>query len=258
MSVLGRALERGDVVQGVGATTFAPSVVETCGTVGMDFVWLDYEHKGPSPADGRALANLVRASECVGTELLVRLPGLDPWLVRKVLDTGVQNLLLPRVETAPDVREVIRATEFVYDDAPGERGVANCRDSDWGAGGYEPTNGTPGVGVMIETTEAIENLGEILSVPGLDFTYLGKHDLAVSLGHPFETDHPSVREEIESIREQCRAAGVPLGRSVSSTDAASTAVQEGWRVLRFRDELTALRGALTEFSAAMPDDATKD
>lgn len=257
MSDLSRALEAGEVVQGAGATTFAPAVVDVYGDVGMDFVWLDFEHKGPSPADSQTIEHLVRAAECADIELLVRLPMHEPWLVRKVLDTGVGNLLLPRVEAATEVRRAARATAFSYDDGPGERGVANSRDSDWGYGGYEPSPETPGLGVMLETAAAVENLEDILSVPGLDFAYLGTHDLAVSLGHPFDTDHPDVQESVEYIRTGCEAAGVPLGRSVSASDEIASAVEDGWQLLRFADEVSAIRRALTEFAAVVPE-STKD
>lgn len=249
MSSLKQALSRGEVVCGAGATTFAPAIVETYGAAGMDFVWIDFEHKGPSSSDGRTLENLVRAAECAGTELLVRLPRLDPALARKVLDAGVQNVLFPRVKTAVEVRRIARATTFVYDGEPGERGVANARASNWGAGGFEPANDPPGFGVMIETARAVENLEAILSVPGLDFAYLGPADLSISLGYPFETDHPEVRDAIDIIRTECDEVGVPLGRSVNDPAVVQDAVDEGWQLLRYGDEIDALRQRLAEFDA---------
>lgn len=257
MSDLTRMLDEGAVVQGAGATTFAPAIVETYGSAGMDFVWLDFEHKGPSPADSHTLEHLVRAAEYADTELLVRLPTPEPWLVRKVLDAGVQNVLLSRVETATEVRGAARAMAFTYDDGPGARGVANSRDSDWGYGGYEPGTDDPGLGVMLETAEAVENVEDIVSSPGVDFAYLGSYDLAVSLGHPFQTEHPEVDEAVATIRAACEAAATPLGRSVSKPDSVASAVEDGWRLLRLGDEITAVRRALTEFTEALSD-STQD
>lgn len=257
MSDLSRMLDEEHVVQGAGATTFAPAIIEAYGAADVDFVWLDFEHKGPSPADSQTLEHLVRAAECADTELLARLPTPDPWLVRKVLDTGVQNVLLSRVETATEVRRAARAMAFTYDDGPGERGVANSRDSDWGDEGYEPTSDTPGLGVMLETAAAVENLESVLSVPGLDFAYLGRYDLAVSLGHPFQTEHPEVDEAVAAIREACEAADTPLGRSVSKPESVASAVEDGWRLLRFGDEINAVRRALTEFTEDLTD-STQD
>ena len=249
MGRVGRRLSDDQIVRGVGATTFDPAVVETAGSAGMDFVWLDLEHKGPSPSDSNALENLVRAAERSDTELLVRPPTPEPWLVRKILDAGVSNLLLPRVESADEVRQAIRATEFVYADAPGGRGGAVSFASDWGREGYEPDENSPTVGVMFETAAAVEQLEEILAVPGLAFVYLGPADLSISLGHPFETDHPSVREAVKSIRQGCEEADIPVGRSVAEPEAVADAVDEGWQLLRYVDEIDALRQRLAEFDA---------
>jgi len=94
-----RALEAGETVLGASAATFSPTVIETLGAVGLDFVWLDFEHGGPSPWDATVFEELTRAAEAGDIELLVRLPKPDPPLVRKVLDAGVRTILIPRVET---------------------------------------------------------------------------------------------------------------------------------------------------------------
>lgn len=272
MSELAERLRDGEVVRGMGATAFAPALVEVYGNLGLDFVWLDFEHKGPSPADSHALENLVRAADGTGTELLVRLPTGDPWLVRKVLDTGVANLLVPRVETAAEIRKVARAMSFTGEEAAGgeagdgneaenvtgDRGVGNSRASGWGGEGYEPGNRSPGLGVMVETAAAVERIDEILSVPALDFVYLGAEDLAVSLGHPFETDHPEVGAAVDATTAACRDAGIPLGRSVGSPAAVSEAVAEGWRLLRYGDEMGAVRRAVADFEEGLPAGAAKD
>jgi 2-keto-3-deoxy-L-rhamnonate aldolase RhmA len=258
MSRLSEQLGDGGVVVGAGASTFAPSVIEVYGSLGLDYVWLDLEHKGPSPADSQSLEQLARAADAGDVELLVRLPTADPWLVRTVLDTGVSNVLLARVETAAEVRRAARATTVSYDGNPGERGVGVCRASDWGTGGYEPTNESPGLGVMVETAAAIDNLEEILDVPGLDFVYPGAADLAISLGHPFEADDPVVEEAITGVVDASLDAGVPLGQTVSGPEGIPDAVSDGWRLLRFGDELDAVRQRVDAFLGQLPPGPAKE
>lgn len=71
---LREALENDEVVYGARASTFSPTVIEVYGTLGVDFVWLDFEHMGPSPYDSRVFEDLTRAADAGGTELFVRLP----------------------------------------------------------------------------------------------------------------------------------------------------------------------------------------
>lgn len=257
MSELSDRLAAGEVVCGAGASTFAPAVIEVYGALGLDYVWLDLEHKGPSPADSHALGRLVRAA-AADVELLVRVPTGDPWLVRKVLDAGVSNLLLARVETAAEVRRAARATTVAYSDEPGARGVGVSRASDWRSDGYEPTNDAPGLGVMIETAAAVDSIDDILAVPELDFAYPGAADLAVSLGHPFAPDTPVVQEMLATVIDACQDARVPLGRSVTAAESVPDLVEEGWQLLRFGDELGAARRSLTRFIDRVPDPPPKN
>jgi len=136
---LAAILDDGDVALGVLDNTYSPTLVEFYGELGVDFVWLDFEHGGPDPWDGGQLEDLLRAGERTDVELLVRLPDTDPTLVRKALDLGARNVFLPRVETAEEVRDAVRSARFRYDDGPGDRGLASPRASRWGS----PTSTSP-------------------------------------------------------------------------------------------------------------------
>jgi 2-keto-3-deoxy-L-rhamnonate aldolase RhmA len=241
--------EHGERALGARVETFSPILVEVYGQLGFDFAWLDFEHGGPSPYDSTAFEPLVGAAERSDIELLIRPPSGDPPLIHKILDTGVRSVLIPRVETAEEVRETVRAAHFTYDRAAGGRG--------WGRGASHPTGEVSNtdefieredesvlVGVMIEHRRAVENIDDILSVPELGFAFIGANDLSISLGFPRETDHPEVRDAIETVESACIDADVPLGAPRHDTDAAKAALEAGYRILRVGDEVGAVRDAL--------------
>jgi len=193
--------------------------------------------------------NLTRAAEGSGTELLVRIPGNNPSLIRKVLDSGVRNLLIPRIKTATDVRQAVEASRFSYGDDIGERGIAASRVSGWGEDlnqeyvDIEDQN--IAVGVMIENTTAVENLHEILQVEGLRFVVIGPADLSVSMGHPLDYGHPEVQQTIEQIQEMAKANGIPIGRLASSTAEAKELINDGAQIIRISSgEVAALRSVI--------------
>ena len=66
---------------------------------------------------------------------------------------------------------------------------------------------------MIETAEAVDNLDEILSVPGIDGIYVGPVDLSLTLGLPPLTDHADERfvSAIDRILDACARHGVVAG-----------------------------------------------
>ena len=240
-------LESGEAVLGARAETVSPLLIEVYGELGYDFVWLDLEHAGPSPYDSTAFDALVRAAECGDIELLLRVPHADPPLVHKVLDTGVKTLLVPRIESADEVERAVRAARFDFDGEPGDRGFGGGRPTGWGADAAEFTDREDRevlIGAMIESRAAVEDIEDILSVPHLGFAFVGANDLSISMGYPRETDHPEVREAIETVEEACRDAGVPLGAPKHDTNAATAALDDGYRVLRVGDEVGAVREVL--------------
>jgi len=245
---LREALENDDVVLGARSSTFSPNVVEAYGELGIDFVWLDFEHQGPSPWDSTLFEDLSRAADVGGTELFVRLPSGDPPLVRKVLDAGVRNLLVPRVDSASEVREAVKATRFEYDGKPGERGKASGRSSTWGSASdyVETEDREVCIGVMIEKTTAVDELDEILSVPDLGFVFVGPSDLSAQMGHPTNKTHPDVQQQVEEIVQTSLDAGVPVGRITNDPEAAREAIEDGVQILRIGGDLSSARTVLGE------------
>lgn len=255
-NALRATVESGGAAYGVGSETYSPMMIEVHGQLGLDFVWLDFEHAGPSPYDSTVLEELTRAGELAGIDLLVRLPAGDPSLIRKVLDAGVRTILIPRVETAEEVREAVAAARFSHEDGVGDRGIGTARTGNWGADRddhAEREDANTFVGVMIENQTAVANLPEILDVDGLGFVFVGPSDLSVSLDRPLETDHPEVRAQIETIEDRVRESDVALGGIYGGAEAASAAVDRGYQIVRVGSELGAIReqlgGVLAELAA---------
>lgn len=246
-----RAIEDDTAVFGASAATFSPTMIEVFGDLGLDFVWLDLEHGGPSPYDSTALEELTRAADVAGIELLVRIPAPEPPIVRKVLDAGVRTILVPRIETAAELRPAVEAAYFSYDGDVGDRGVGIGRGSRW-AGYADSHVGTADedvlVGTMIENQRALDNIESILSVPQLGFAFLGPADMemAMSGGDPLQKSPDAVAEGIDTTLRECLDAGIPAGRILNDPSAAGEAVEDGFRIVRIGDDIGAVRKVLGE------------
>lgn len=246
---LRRTLERGGAAFGASADTFSPTVIETLGDIGLDFVWLDFEHSGPSPYDSTVFEDLTRAAEVGEIELLVRLPAPDPPLVRKVLDAGVRTILLPRIETADQLQQAVEAAYFSYDGRVGDRGVGVGRSSRWA--GYVDSHiaGEDDeilVGTMIENERAVDTIEEILSVPQLGFAFVGPADLSMSMsgGTPLDKHPSAVENAIERTRSACLEAEIPIGRIQNDPAAAANAVEAGFQLVRIGGDIGSMRETL--------------
>ncbi|WP_254523063.1 HpcH/HpaI aldolase family protein [Natrinema caseinilyticum] len=241
------SLEAGEVSLGVLDNTYSPTVVELYATMGLDFVWIDLEHGGPSPWDADRLEALLRAVEGTDAELLVRVPDSDPTLVRKALDAGVRNVFLPRVGSAEELEAAVRAGRFEYDGEPGRRGMASPRAGRWGLTDdyVSSEDESVVVGVTVETEDALDDLAAILEVPELGFVFIGPLDLSVSLGHPGEFDHEAVAEAVETIRSAAVDAGVPVGGLGFGMDDVNRKAENGYQLLNIGTTTGALQSSVS-------------
>ena len=246
-----QAIENDETIFGAACATFSPTVIETLGNIGLDFVWLDFEHGGPSPYDSTVFEELTRAAEAGNTELLVRLPKPEPPLVRKVLDAGVRTILIPRIETPEDLRPALKAAHFGYDGDVGDRGVGVGRTSQWEGYVDSHIGGEDSqvlVGTMIEYEQAVKNIEEILSVPELGFIFIGPADLSMSMsaGEPLNKNPEKLQAAIDRTREACLAAEVPVGRIQNDPADAREAVEKGFQIVRIGGDTGAIRATLSD------------
>lgn len=246
------SLVSGEPVFGARASSYAPSLIEVYGALELDFVRIDLERPSPSPWDSEYLETLSKTASLADVELLVRLPDSDPTLIRRVLDTGLRNLLIPRIETADEVRQAVQATQFSYDGGPGERSFSGWRATEYSTD-IDPVeyDQTVCLGIMIETAAAVDNAKDILSVPDLGFVFMGPNDLSVQYCTPGERTAPDVIEALERVERIARQEVVPLGAAGHDPERALELLDDGYQVIRLLDEFDAIRTVFKDRWAAV-------
>ncbi len=204
-------LSSGKTLLGTCITFIDPTVTEALARA-LDFVWIDTEHNAMSLERVQGHIMATKGSEVVP---LVRVPANDPVLIKPVLDIGAAGVIVPLVKTAADVRLAVSACRYPPE---GIRGFGPRRPSGFGARGgpdfCQTANQSIITIVQIEQAEALENIGEILAVPGLASIVVGPNDLANSLGFVGQPRHAQVLRAIDTVIAKARAAKVPMGIAV--------------------------------------------
>ena len=183
--------------------------VEIVAGAGFDWILLDTEH---TPADIETVLTLLQALSAYPTTPIVRVPWNDMVTIKRYLDTGVQTLLIPQVNTAEEARNAVAFTRFPPD---GVRGVAGAtratrfgRIENYFPRAHEETC----LLLQIESKQALGNIEAIAAIDGVDGLFIGPADLHASLGYPGERAHkdvvPLIDDAISRIVKSGKAAGI--------------------------------------------------
>jgi 4-hydroxy-2-oxoheptanedioate aldolase len=215
-----------------------PAVAIMMKNAGWDFVFVDCEHGSFSPG---TLADFCIAARGVQLPTIVRVPSIhEPQRLYQTLDLGATGLLCPQTETKAEAEAIIQATKYY---PMGQRGMAmrNVHTSWERYKGSELTsrlNEETMIVLQIESARAVENLDQLIAVPGVDAAFIGPNDLSQTLGIPGDAGHPEVVKYVERALETCRRANVPCGVHTFDVESAQRWIQKGMRFMACGNEVT--------------------
>jgi 4-hydroxy-2-oxoheptanedioate aldolase len=225
-------------VAGMWVASGSPVCAEICAGAGFDWLLIDSEH---APNDLRSILAQLQAVAPYPVTPVIRPPSGDAVGIKQLLDVGVEVLLIPMVESRTQARALVAATRYPPE---GIRGVGSAlaRASRWNrVEGYLPRAAeTVSVLVQIESRAGLDAIAEIAAVDGVDGVFLGPADLAASLGHLGEQDHPEVVGEVEDAIKAITAAGKPAGVNAFQPDLADRYLSAGARFILVGADVTLL------------------
>ena len=249
MSALKAKLSRGETVLGqMVLEFFTPGVALMMDRCGLEFCIYDMEH---GRCDISLAAQMI--ASCHGTAVapIVRVPDLNTAPLSRMLDIGAKGVMVPRVETGAQMRDIVAQLKY----APaGRRGVAlgithdRFRAAD--AGYFARANDETVVIALCETVRAFDNLDDILATPGLDVAWMGHYDLTVSMGIPAQFDHPQFLELMGRLADRCRHFGIAAGFLPATPGEAVRWIQRGFRAISLGSDIGVYVNALNQFRQA--------
>ncbi|MFB9951271.1 aldolase/citrate lyase family protein [Rhizobium puerariae] len=218
---------------------------EIAGKAGFDWLVIDGEH---GPNDLRSIMAQLQALSASPSEVVVRPPIGETWIVKQLLDIGARTLLVPMVDSARQAEELVRAVRYPPRGVRG-LGAAVARASGFNAiPDYAETAGDEiCLIVQAETMAAIRDLENIAAVDGVDGIFIGPADLSADMGYLGRMEAPEVQEVIDkaivSIVKAGKAAGIlTFSESLNRhyLDLGATFVAVGADVTEFSGALRAL------------------
>ncbi len=231
----------GEKLLGCFLTWPVAGAVELLGLAAFDFVVIDVEHGFHGI---ESIEHLVRASDSASIPAIVRPPRFDSDLVSRSLDAGAAGVLVPRADGGESAKAAVESVKFSPE---GRRGLGGVRANRYGtqplAEFVRESNERTVVAVQIETPGALDDVGSIAALPGVDVLFVGPNDLTQALGIPGRIDDRRYLDALAKIattaHDNGRAAGIMVGRREQIPELA----EMGYRFFTTSDRSLLLESA---------------
>ena len=181
---------------------------EALGVAGFDWILLDGEH---SPNDVSTFIPQLMALKDSVSAPVVRPTCNDAVEIKRLLDAGFYNFLIPFVESVDGARRAVAATRYP---PQGIRGVSvSQRSNRYGTipDYFTTVNQHMCVMVQIENLAGAAAARDIAALDGVDCLFVGPSDLAAGMGHIGNAGHPDVQAVIAGVFADAKACGKPSG-----------------------------------------------
>lgn len=245
-------IESGVLQFGVAQETTSPDVAEVLATSKYDWLFIDGEHGPHTVQTILAIARTIAAYEM---EAVVRIPEAGTGIIKQILDSGIQNIIIPKVESGEETESIMYWASYP---PRGNRGfgATAVRAGRFGRHGDYLDRNVSEICILpqIESKKGMENIDAIAKTPGIGGIFLGPIDLSVDMGHGVNIFHPEVVEAMDFAVKHIKGLGVPVGTIAVTPEQAKHYADLGVSFLAF--------GADTAFLAAAADNTletfTKD
>jgi len=237
-----RKLAAGEPVVGTWLSLCSPVAAEYMAHVGWDWLVVDTEH---SPVGFETTLHCFQAICTTDTIPLARVAWNDPTLIKRLLDAGAMGLVVPMIKSAEEANAAVAAMKYPPE---GIRSLGGGRSMVYGDDYFARANDEIACIVQIEHIDAVNAAEQIMSVKGVDATFIGPNDLAGSMGIEPNINVVDPRHE-EAIQEVLRAAkkvGTPTGIHVATAEQARMRIDQGFQFVAITSDAGFMRSAARE------------
>ena len=221
-------------------------IVEIVTSCNLSFVALDAEHAPFSKSD---LDTCILAARANDTPVIVRVPTSNEEDVLSVLDMGANGVLFPHINCKKDAITAINVSKYKSEDFElGRRGFSNSsRSGNYGSFTIdkmiEASNKNVSVLCQIEEIQAVDNIDEITEVRGIDCLFIGRADLAVSMGCNSINDS-RVENAIDIVVKSAKRNGIPLGMYLPDNNDLEKWISKGFSLFIVGSDQSYLKSSI--------------
>ncbi|MBL8210440.1 MAG: aldolase [Bryobacterales bacterium] len=222
-------LAAGKPVIGATITAGCVEMAAQAASLGFDFLWVEMEH---SPVTLETLRNVVLATRGLPAVPFARVPSVEAWMAKRVLDMGALGVVFPFTSTPELAQLAAASTKYPPKGIRGHgSGLATFR---WPAEEGYPDFADRNVMTitMVEEYRAVEKIDEIAATPGIDVIFIGTSDLAFNMGLRGDQTSPELHKAIDKVLNATHKHGKVAGRPAFNTAMVPQLVSQGFHFLQ--------------------------
>jgi 2-dehydro-3-deoxyglucarate aldolase len=216
-----------ELLLGTMLTLPSPEIAELMAMSGFDWLFMDMEH---GLLDIVSCQRMIQAT-AGRSACIVRVAENSEKEIKKALDIGAHGIIVPKVNSAEEARAVVKYAKY----APqGQRGVGYSRAHGYGLNFSDyvtNANELTTVVVQIEDIKGVEQIDEIVKVPGIDAVFIGPYDLSASMGLMGQVNAPEVLAAMTKVAEAAKSAGISLGYFGLNPETVQDFVAKGYKLI---------------------------
>lgn len=248
-------LKQGKRTCGAWLQIASPFTAEIMARAQFDWCMIDMEH---GPGDILTLISQLQAIKGYGVDTFVRAPWNDFVQIKRILDAGVNGVLVPYVNSKKEAEAAVKAILYPTEGIRGVAGSPRAEGYGYNIMNYmKNANDEIMLMVAMETPTAVANLDEILEVERIDGIFIGPMDLATNMGYFGNPKHPKVQEAIKTIETKVKASGKFLGTVSGSFEGGQPLWEKGYQyVVTLADGVSLQKAAvktMEKFHEAYPE-----
>ncbi|MHA1470258.1 MAG: HpcH/HpaI aldolase family protein, partial [Candidatus Asgardarchaeia archaeon] len=209
-----------------------PTIIEIMAnncTNNLKWICIDMEH---GVIGMESMTNLIRTIERFDITPIVRIPKNDYIWIHRVLDAGAKGLIIPMIKNHSEAEQAVG--EALYPPL-GRRSFGYSR-ANWYGSDFDNyvrnANNEISIILQIEHVDAMVDLDFILSVKGIDGTFIGPYDLSGSLGKPGDFESKDYKNILSFYQERSKEHNIPMGIHVvrPTVEKIKEATIQGYRM----------------------------
>ena len=205
-----------------------PGVAQIAALAGYDWVLIDNEHNAFTESQ---VQGLLHALDGRDTQSIVRARANREEHVKWILDSGAGGVMIPGIKNAAEARMAVEICKY---HPIGKRGFGPCRVSGFWKYSEEyisEANNDVLLVCQVELASAVDEIDEICQIQGIDAIFIGPTDLAQSLGHLADAQHPEVKEAIDKVIKSANHHGKAWGIPAASIEDCKDYISRGGTLL---------------------------